>query len=171
MDKAGEILGTLSSPEELEADGENTPAETQAFVTRLNKELADIALKLKVPSVTEQMVYDFDDAWNKQTVANLKVYVRKIVAQVAIMTMDFYVATVDGKTWEVFNFEDDYPFADNEIAQLDLTADKKNSEVYFRDIFFRIYQKNVSQDATINAFLNGIREQDVTEGNGIIQAI
>jgi hypothetical protein len=137
VDRAGEIYALLAT------------TKSDEFIARLKAELVIISGNLKFTDViTEKQIYVYNDAWNKQTIPNMDVYVRKVD--------DMYLATVDGKTCEIFNFEDEYPFADNEIGCFSIAPDAKNSDVYFRDTFFRIYNKGVTANEAVISFLNSL---------------
>lgn len=146
VDRAEKILEALGNSEFLCADGENTPTQVDALVARLNAELSDVASKLRLQSITQKMVDDFTDDWNKQTIPNMDVFVKKVG--------DVYLATTDGKACELIDFENEYPFSENEVACISIVPDIKNSDIYFRDTFFRIYNKAITSNENMISFLN-----------------
>jgi len=148
IDKATQIMDFLSKVNE---------AKNPEYSARLKVELETVTIKLKVPKVTEQIIYDFDDQWNKLKIAPKTVFVRK--------TDELYVATEDGSTWDIIDFEEDYPAVNGENVKIVLTPDKKHSQVYWRNTFFNIASTCVCEHDEMNKFLNSI---DPEQGDGLM---
>ena len=138
VDRAGEIYALLAT------------TKSEEFIARLKAELVIISGNLKFTDViTENQIYDYNDAWNKQTIQNVKVFVKN--------TEDGYVCCDENLKLELIDFEEDYPFSDSEVGVLYLTPDARHSNVYFRDVFFRIYTKEVCVNEKIINLLNSAK--------------
>jgi len=127
-------------------------------------ELAEIATKLHIPEITPAIVEDFQALWEKNTIKNEYVFVRKVTLDVCGMEMPFYVTTVDGlsfETLEVSSDELEESFVNTDIRCLWLSPERKRSDCLFRGINFRAWRSDIPLNPKISDYLNSLTLEQI----------